>query len=59
MMPENISPFQIIKSADQHGILLQEIQEAKLGQYKKINAAFKYISQNEYDLRKTTSEKLE
>ena len=25
MMPDNISPFQIIKSADQHGILLQEI----------------------------------
>lgn len=59
MMPEHVSPFQTIKSADHHGILMQEIQQAKLGQYKKINAAFKYISQNEYDLRKTTTEKLE
>ena len=59
MMPENISPFQIIKSADQHGILLQEIQEAKLGQYKKINAAFKFISENKIDLRKTTTDGLE
>lgn len=59
MMPENISPFQIIKSADQHGILLQEIKEAKLGQYKKINAAFKFISENKIDLRKTTTDGLE
>jgi len=59
MMPDNISPFQIIKSADQHGILLQEIQEAKLGQYKKINAAFKFISENKIDLRKTTTDGLE
>ena len=49
MMPDNTSSFQIIKSADQHGILLQEIQEAKLGQYKKINAAFKFISENKID----------
>lgn len=59
MMPENINPFQTIKSADQHGILMEEIQKAKLGQYKKIYKAFKYISENNIDLRKTTPEKLE
>lgn len=50
MMPENVSPFQTIISAEQHGILMQEIQKAKLGQYKKIYSAFKYIVENEYDL---------
>lgn len=59
MMPENISPFQIIKSADQHGILLQEIQKAKLGQYTKIYKAFKYISDNKFDLKNTTTDDLE
>ena len=29
MMPENINPFQIIKSAEQHGILFEEIKLAK------------------------------
>lgn len=53
MMPENISPIQSLKSADQHGILLQEIQKAKLGQYKKINAAFKYLIENPIDLKMT------
>lgn len=43
MMPEHISPFQSLISADQHGILMQEIQKAKLGQYKKIYSAFKHI----------------
>jgi thermostable 8-oxoguanine DNA glycosylase len=59
MMPKNISPFQSIKSAYQHGILLEEIQKAKLGQYKKINAGFKYISLCEYDLNRMTPEILE
>lgn len=53
MMPENISPIQSLKSADQHGILLQEIQKAKLGQYKKIYAAFKYLIENPIDLKMT------
>ena len=53
MMPENISPIQSLKSADQHGILLQEIQKAKLGQYKKIYAAFKYLIDNPIDLKMT------
>jgi hypothetical protein len=43
MMPEHIGPFQSLKSADQHGILLEEIHKAKLGQYKKIYKAFKYL----------------
>ena len=34
MMPENINPFQTLKSAEQHGILMEEILKAKLGQYK-------------------------
>jgi len=59
MMPEHINPFQTIKSADQHGILLQEIQKAKLGQYKKIHSAFKYISEHKFDLKKMTPEELE
>ena len=59
MMPEHIKPFQTIISAEQHGILMQEIQKAKLGQYKKIYAAFKYISENKFDLTKMTPELLE
>ena len=59
MMPEFVSPFQTIKSAEQHGILMQEIQKAKLGQYKKIYSAFKYLSQNEYNLKRMAPELLE
>ena len=59
MMPENISPFQTIKSAEQHGILFEEIKKAKLGQYKKIYSGFKYISEKEYNLNKMTPEILE
>ena len=59
MLPENCLPFQIIKSADQHGILLQEIQNAKLGQYKKIHSAFKFILEHDYDLTNITTDQLE
>ena len=59
MMPLHVSPFQTIKSADQHGILMEEIQKAKLGQYRKIYAGFKFISEYKLDLRKTTTEQLE
>lgn len=59
MMPENINPFQSVKSAYQHGILMEEIQKAKLGQYKKIYSAFKYISENVFDLYNMTPETLE
>jgi thermostable 8-oxoguanine DNA glycosylase len=59
MMPENISPFQTIKSADQHGILFEEIKKAKLGQYKKIYSGFKYISEREYNLNRMTPKILE
>ena len=59
MIPEHISPFQSLKCADHDGILMEEIQKAKLGQYRKIHAGFKYISKNEYDLTKTTTEQLE
>jgi thermostable 8-oxoguanine DNA glycosylase len=59
MMPENINPFQTIKSAEQHGILFEEIKKAKLGQYKKINSAFKYISEKEYNLARMTPKILE
>ena len=38
---------------------MEEIQKAKLGQYKKIYAGFKYISNCQLDLRKTTTEQLE
>jgi len=59
MMPENINPFQTIKSAEQHGILFEEIKKAKLGQYKKINSAFKYISEREFNLSRMTPKILE
>ncbi len=59
MMPEHVSPFQSIKSAEQHGILFEEIKKAKLGQYKKINSAFKYISEKEYNLCRMTPKILE
>ena len=59
MMPEQVKPFQTIISAEQHGILMQEIQKAKLGQYKKIYSAFKYISENKFDLNRMTPEHLE
>jgi len=59
MMPEYTDPFQSLKSADQHGILMEEIQKAKLGQYKKIYSAFKYISDNRLDLNKITPQQLE
>jgi thermostable 8-oxoguanine DNA glycosylase len=59
MMPENAKPFQTIKSAEQHGILFEEIKLAKLGQYKKIFSGFKYISEREYNLNKMTPKILE
>jgi thermostable 8-oxoguanine DNA glycosylase len=59
MMPEHISPFQSIKSAQQHGILFEEIKKAKLGQYKKIYSGFKYISEREYNLARMTPQILE
>mgnify|MGYP007077648166 FL=1 len=59
MMPDNISPFQTIRSAEQHGILKQEIENAKLGQYRKIYAGFKYIAEHEYDLKTVNTGELE
>lgn len=59
MMPDNISPFQSLKSAYHHGILLQEIHKAKLGQYKKIYGAFVYIIEHEINLNRTTPIELE
>ena len=59
LMPESTSPFQSLKSANQHGILMEEILRAKLGQYKKIYNGFKYITEREYDLTRMTPEQLE
>ena len=59
MLPDDISVFQILKSAEQHGILMEEIQKAKLGQYKKIYAAFKFISECDYNLNRMTPQLLE
>jgi len=59
MLPEHINPFQSLKSADQHGILMEEILKAKLGQYKKIFNGFKYIIEREYNLSKMTPQILE
>jgi thermostable 8-oxoguanine DNA glycosylase len=59
MLPEHVNPFQSLKSADQHGILMEEILKAKLGQYKKIFKGFKYIIEREYNLSKMTPQILE
>jgi len=59
MMPEHINPFQSLKSADQHGILFEEIKKAKLGQYKKIYSGFKFITEKEYNLSRMTPQILE
>ena len=59
MMPDFVKPFQILISAEQHGILMEEIQKAKLGQYRKIYSAFKFITSYKLDLRKTTPDQLE
>ena len=59
MMPENVYPFQSLKSANQHGILMEEILKAKLGQYKKIYNGFKYITEHEYDLTRMNPDLLE
>lgn len=58
-MSLDTSPFELVKIAERHGILLQEIQKAKLGQYKKIYSGFKYISEHNIDLRLTTPQQLE
>ena len=59
MMPGRVLPFQTLKSAEQHGILMEEIQKAKLGHYRKIYAGFKFITEYKFDLRNTTTEQLE
>lgn len=59
MMPDNISPFQSLISACHHGILLEEIHKAKLGQYKKIYAAFLYVIEHDINLVRTTPAELE
>jgi len=59
MMPEHINPFQSLKSAEQHGILFEEIKLAKLGQYKKIYSGFKYLAEKEYNLSRMTPKILE
>jgi thermostable 8-oxoguanine DNA glycosylase len=59
MLPDLTKPFQSIKSAEQHGILFEEIKKAKLGQYKKIYSGFKYISEREYNLNRMTPKILE
>lgn len=50
MLSDQVKPFEIIKSANDQGILLQEIQKAKLGQYNKISKAFDYLINNKINL---------
>ena len=59
MLPEHVDPFQSLISADQHGILFEEIKKAKLGQYKKIYSGFKFITQKDYNLNRMTPKILE
>ncbi len=59
MMPDRVSPFQSLKSANDHGILMEEIHKAKLGQYKKIYSAFIYIIEHNINLNFTTPIQLE
>ena len=59
MMPDYVNPFQTIKSADQHGILMEEIIKSKLGQYKKLFKSFKYIINNPINLESSLPSELE
>jgi len=59
MLPEHANPFQSLISADQNGILFEEIKKAKLGQYKKIYSGFKFITQKDYNLKRMTPKILE
>jgi len=59
MLPEHVNPFQSLISAEQHGILFEEIKKAKLGQYKKIYSGFKFITQKDYNLKRMTPKILE
>ena len=59
MLPEDTNPFQSLKSAEQNGILMEEILRAKLGQYKKIYNGFKFITEKEYNLSRMTPQILE
>jgi thermostable 8-oxoguanine DNA glycosylase len=59
MLPEHVDPFQSLISADQNGILFEEIKKAKLGQYKKIYSGFKFITQKDYNLNRMTPKILE
>ena len=59
MMADRFSPFQSLKSANDHGILMEEIHKAKLGQYKKIYSAFIYIIEHNINLNFTTPIELE
>ena len=59
MLPEHVDPFKSLISADQHGILFEEIKKAKLGQYKKIYSGFKFITQKDYNLNRMTPKILE
>jgi thermostable 8-oxoguanine DNA glycosylase len=59
MLPEGTNPFQSLKSAEQNGILMEEILRAKLGQYKKIYNGFKFITEKEYNLSRMTPQILE
>ncbi len=59
MMPDRVSPFQSLKSAYDHGILMEEIHKAKLGQYKKIYSAFIYMIEHSINLNFTTPIELE
>lgn len=59
MMPDYLNPFQTIKSADQHGILMEEIIKSKLGQYKKLFKSFKYIINNPINLECSLPSELE
>jgi thermostable 8-oxoguanine DNA glycosylase len=59
MMADRYSPFQSLKSANDHGILMVEIHKSKLGQYKKIYSAFIYIIEHNINLNFTTPIELE
>lgn len=56
---EKNEPFEILKSLNDRNILDKHITDCKLGQYKKISKAFKYLLNADIDLKSCTPSELE
>jgi len=53
------SPFAVVRAWVQEGVLLQNLQKARVGNYRKIERAYTELVQSKIDLIKCTPEELE